>query len=188
VLQAESDKGAGGHLTGAFGLVFYSSFLVPDQVYVASLPPATAKDPKPVQHAFSNNANGPSFEVYPDPRGNTPERGTGIMLILKQDAIEYLEEENIRNLVSKHSAFSTCFPIYLFTQRKDVVPVPEEERKPNPELEKTGVAAGEVDGDKVVVEDATEKKEEKGKPVPTKWVIVNEWVQLNSPAPRVPCE
>jgi heat shock protein beta len=97
LLQAESDKGASGNLIGAFGLGFYSSFLVADQVYVASLPPATAKDPNPVQHVFSSNANEPSFEVYPDPRGNTLERGTEITLILKKDAIEYLEEENIKD-------------------------------------------------------------------------------------------
>jgi len=36
------------------------------------------------------------------------------------------------------------------------------------------VAAEKVDEDEVVVDDATEKKEEKGKPVPTKWVIVDE--------------
>ena len=101
---------------------------------------------------------------------------------MKQDAIEYLEEENIRNLVSKHPALSTSFPIYLFTQRKDEVPVPEG-RKPDPEPAKTRVAAEKGDEDKAVVEDATEKKEEKEKPVPTKWVIVDELVQLNSPAP-----
>jgi len=102
---------------------------------------------------------------------------------LKQDAIEYLEEVNIRNLVSKHSAFSTSFPIYLFTQREDEVPVPEEERKPDPESERTEVAAEKADEDEAVVEDAIEKKEEEDKPVPTKKVIVDEWVQLNSQAP-----
>jgi len=95
---------------------------------------------------------------------------------LKQDAIEYLEEENIRNLVSKHSAFSTSFPFYRFTQR-------EEERKPDPEPEKTGVTAEKADEDEAVLEDATEKKEEKEEPVPTKRVIVDEWVQPNSQAP-----
>ena len=89
----------------------------------------------------------------------------------------------IRNLVSKHSALSTSFPICLFTQREDEVPVPEEGRKPDPEPEKTGGAGEKADEDETVVEGATEEKGEKEKPVPTKWVIVNEWVQLNSPAP-----
>jgi len=96
---------------------------------------------------------------------------------LKQDALQYLGEENIRNLVSKHSAFSTSFP------REDEVPFLEEERKPDPELEKTEVAAKKPDEDEAVVENATEKKEEKGEPVPTKRVTVGEWAQLNSQAP-----
>ena len=50
------------------------------------------------------------------------------------------------------------------------------------------MTAEKVDEDEVVVKGATEKEEEKRKPVPTKWVIVDEWVQLNSPAPRGPCE
>ena len=102
---------------------------------------------------------------------------------MKQDVIEYLGEVNIRNLISKHSVFSTSFLIYLFTQREDEVPVLEEERKPDPEPEKTGVAAEKADEDEARVEDVTEKKEEKEKPVPTKRVIVDEWVQLNSQAP-----
>ena len=178
LLQAETDKS---NLIGAFGLGFYSSFLVADQVYVASLPPATTKDPNPVQYVFSSNANEPSFEVYPDPRGNTLERGTEITLILKHDAIEYLEEENVKTLVAKHSAFSTSFPIYLLTQREEDVPVLEEERKPDTEPEKKEEATEQVDEEEAVVEDATEK-EEKEKPVPTK-MIVDEWVQLNSQAP-----
>lgn len=181
-LQAESDKGTSGNLIGAFGVGFYSSFLVADQVYVASLPPATAKDPNPVQHVFSSNADEPAFELYPDPRGNTLERGTEITLILKKDAIEYLEEESIKALVSKHSAFSTSFPIYLFTQREEEVPVPEEERQPEAEPEKPEAAKKE-DEEEAVVEDATEKNEEKEKTVPTKKVVVDEWVQLNSQAP-----
>ena len=45
------------------------------------------------------------------------------------------------------------------------------------------MAAEKADEDEARVEDVTEKKEEKEKPVPTKRVIVDEWVQLNSQAP-----
>lgn len=67
-----------GNLIGAFGLGFYSSFLVADKVFVSSLPPATPANPHPVQHVFSSSADEASFEVYPDPRGNTLGRGTEI--------------------------------------------------------------------------------------------------------------
>ena len=45
------------------------------------------------------------------------------------------------------------------------------------------MVAKKTDEDGAVVENATEKKEEKGKPVPTKRVTVDEWVQLNIQAP-----
>ena len=102
---------------------------------------------------------------------------------MKKDAIEYLEEENVKALVSKHSAFSTSFPIYLFTQREEEVPVPEEERQPEAEPEKQEEPAKKADEEEAVVEDATEKNEEKEEIVPTKKVVVDEWVQLNSQAP-----
>ena len=102
---------------------------------------------------------------------------------MKKEAIEYLEEENVKTLVSKHSAFSTSFPIYLFTQREVDVPVPEEEREPEAEPGKKEEATTNADEEEAVVEDTTEKNEEKEKPVPTKKVVVDEWVQLNSQAP-----
>jgi len=74
-------------------------------------------------------------------------------------------------------------PLSLFNQREDGAPFLEEERKPDPEPETTEVVAKKTDEDEAVVENATEKKEEKGEPVPTKRVTVDEWVQLNIQAP-----
>jgi len=78
--KAESQDG---NLIGAFGLGFYSSFLVSDRVYVSSVAPKSDKNPNPVQHVFSSFSDDTSFEIYPDPRGNTLGRGTEITLILK---------------------------------------------------------------------------------------------------------
>ena len=86
-------------MIGAFGLGFYSSFLVADRVEVASIPPKTAKNPNPVQHVFSSSADDSTFDVYPDPRGNTLGRGTEITLFLKPDAQEYLDEATLSALV-----------------------------------------------------------------------------------------
>lgn len=99
--KAESlDTTGQGNLIGAFGLGFYSSFLVADRVYVASIPAKSDKQPEPEQYVFSSSAEDPSFEVYPDPRGNTLGRGTEITLVLKEDvAEEYLNFYNIGNLV-----------------------------------------------------------------------------------------
>lgn len=94
-----SENTASGNLIGAFGLGFYSSFLVADRVHVASIPPKTSSNPEPVQHVFSSSADDTTFEIYPDPRGNTLGRGTEITLFLKQDALEYLGTSRLSALV-----------------------------------------------------------------------------------------
>lgn len=66
---------------------------------VASIPPRTPKNLEPVQHIFSSAADDSSFEIYPDPRGNTLGRGTEITLYLKEDSSEYLDETSITGLV-----------------------------------------------------------------------------------------
>jgi heat shock protein beta len=100
VARAEGeDVSAQGNLIGAFGLGFYSSFLVADRVEVASIPAPSKKNPNPKQFVFSSAADDSVFEVYPDPRGNTLGRGTEITLHLKDDDLEYLEEQNIKDLV-----------------------------------------------------------------------------------------
>lgn len=98
--SAETTDGTGqGNLIGAFGLGFYSSFLVADRVHVASIPPKSAETPEPVQHVFTSDADDSSFEIFPDPRGNTLGRGTEITLYLKPDALEYLENSKIIELM-----------------------------------------------------------------------------------------
>lgn len=102
----------GGNLIGAFGLGFYSrfvtvsipwclnnaeakySFLVADHVYVASVHAKSGE-----QHVFSSSADKGAFEIYPDPRGNTLGRGTEITLVLKDEALEYLDYQTLVQLV-----------------------------------------------------------------------------------------
>jgi heat shock protein beta len=79
--------------------VLFHSFLVADKVYVASVPPATPKNPNPQQYVFASNAHESSFETFPDPRGNTLGRGTEITLVLKEDAFEYLDNDKLTELV-----------------------------------------------------------------------------------------
>lgn len=73
--------------------------MVADRVEVASIPPPTEKNPNPEQYIFSSAADDSTFEVYPDPRGNTLGRGTEITLHLKEDALEYIEEQSIKDLM-----------------------------------------------------------------------------------------
>ncbi|KAJ7179213.1 Hsp90 protein-domain-containing protein [Mycena filopes] len=201
--QAESGDGTGtGNLIGAFGLGFYSSFLVADRVYVASVAPKTAKNPNPVQHVFSSSADDSSYEIFPDPRGNTlGAHGTEITLHLKEDAIEYLDTDRLRALVNKHSSYSSTFPIYLFVQSSEEVPdVPDvepidltaSEDKPAEASEavtsdaEAETAKAPEDSDEATVEEEVVAEEKvAAEPVPPKMktVVTDEWVQLNALPP-----
>ncbi|KAH0839764.1 Hsp90 protein-domain-containing protein [Lanmaoa asiatica] len=162
-----------GNLIGAFGVGFYSSFLIADKVTVASIPPKSSKHPNPSQSVFSSSADEGSFEVYPDPRGNTLGHGTEITLELKTDAKHYLIPSNLMKLINQHSAFSTSFPIYLWNEVEEEVPV-EEEGTPQDDPETKD------DEEEAVVEE--EKQSEPVAPK-TKKVMVGLWEHMNSQPP-----
>ncbi|KAI0824788.1 heat shock protein Hsp90 [Trametes gibbosa] len=188
--KAESDTTSNGNLIGAFGLGFYSSFLVADRVEVASLAAKSSQNPNPAQYVFSSGADENSYEIFPDPRGDTLGRGTEITLYLKPEAVEYVDTHTISELVGKHSSFSTSFPIYMYTTRTDMVIDEEAEAEAAKAAEAEKATAEEtekddVDEDEAVVEDVSEEEptvEEKREPK-MKPITVEEWIQLNSQPP-----
>ncbi|KIO12942.1 hypothetical protein M404DRAFT_993917 [Pisolithus tinctorius Marx 270] len=165
------ESSANSNLIGAFGVGFYSSFLVADKVTVASLPPKSSSNPNPVQSVFSSTADESSFEIYPDPRGNTLGHGTEITLELKADALDYLAPSNLMKLAHHHSSFSTAFPIYIWNEVEEDVPV---------EQDIGGVGEdGPQDEGEAIVEDAMPADS-----VPnTKKVLVGRWEHINSQPP-----
>lgn len=200
--KAESSDGTGqGNLIGAFGLGFYSSFLVADRVYVASVASKSEQNANPSQYVFSSAADDSLFEVYPDPRGNTLGRGTEVTLVLKPDAAEFLETWKLKQLVEKHSSFSSAFPIYLYTKQTEEVPDVDDVESPSNNSstasnESTSVSADDDDAsetpkggdeDEAIVEDAedvkTELEMEEEKPLKLKTVVTEEWLHLNARAP-----
>jgi heat shock protein beta len=76
-----------------------TSFLVADEVHVASIPPKSARNPNPEQYIFTSKADENSFQTFADPRGNTLGHGTEITLTLREDAKSYLDTETVRALV-----------------------------------------------------------------------------------------
>ena len=56
-----------------------------------------------------------TFSVYED-EGEDLGRGTKIVLSLKEDCLEFLEEERLKGLIKRYSEFIN-FPIYLYTTK-----------------------------------------------------------------------
>jgi len=104
-------EGADVNLIGQFGVGFYSVYLVADTVTVTS---KSNDDEK--QWIWESSADS-TFSIYEDPEGATLGRGTQITLHLKEDCLEFLEEERLRDLVKHYSEFIN-FPIYLYTTKE----------------------------------------------------------------------
>ncbi|KAI8332102.1 Hsp90 protein-domain-containing protein [Chlamydoabsidia padenii] len=99
---------------GQFGVGFYSVFLVADKVTVAS-----KSNDDPDQHVWMSEAVD-DFVIAKDPRGNTLGRGTQITIHLKDNALEFLDQDNLKGLVAKYSEFIN-FPILVWTSRNETV-------------------------------------------------------------------
>merc|ERR1712087_972390 len=93
-LEAMSE-GGDANLIGQFGVGFYSAFLVADKVTVTS-----KNNDDEGQHVWESSADA-SFSIVEDPRGNTLGRGSRVTLHLKEDALDVLNEDKIKELTTK---------------------------------------------------------------------------------------
>ena len=122
-----AEKKADVSLIGQFGVGFYSSFLVADRVTVTSRPPKADQG-----WQWQSEAKG-EFTLEESER---EARGTHVILHLKDDAKEFLEEWTLKNLVRKYSDY-VRYPIRLqVTRSKEIEGEKDDEGKPKTETVK----------------------------------------------------
>ena len=106
-----SDGGEASGIIGHFGLGFYSSFMVSDEVEIVT---KSYTDAKAVKWTCGDDGE---YEISDPEPDETPERGTSVIMHISEDESEFLSAYKIRSILEKYCSFMPT-PIY-FTSVKE---------------------------------------------------------------------
>lgn len=109
-LNKYKDKSDKDQIIGHFGLGFYSSFMVADQVEINSLSYQTDAEP-----VIWKCDGGTTFEME---KGTRSTRGTDIILHIGEDGKEFLNEYTLKQTIQKYCSFMP-YEIYLTVDGKE---------------------------------------------------------------------
>ena len=121
-IKKYEDQDSNNPIIGHFGLGFYSAFMVADKVQINSL-------------SYQENAEAARWECDGSPeyklnKSDKSERGTEIILHISEDALDYLEDHKLNELLHKYCQFLPT-PIRFGTKEESVEGSEEKKTVPN---------------------------------------------------------